>query len=478
MTYSRARVRSDRVDHQPRLVREEREAEAHVGHGDGDVRAHGPQVAALGDALPARQQSRQDGQRRGDDQRPEDEGGPHGRRHGRERPGRDEGGQRERGGHRPAQVVDHLPAGDTRDGAPAPPARGIAGAAEDPWQELPVAAGPAVLACRRDQVVRRELVEELDVGHQPGPGEDALEQVMAQERVLGYAVRHRRGEGFEVVDPLAGEAPFLEQVLVDVGHGGRIRVDAGRPGEGPPEDRCLVLGRERRRDPWLEHAVALGHPAGPRIEGRVVQRMGHRPHEAPHRAPGQPRVGVERDHVAHVRRRGRRGPPRGQDAGRRRSAQEGIQLLELAALALPPHPAALGLVPRSLPVEEQESGASPGRLAVALVEPVDGRRRRGQELVVAGDVLGRGIEPVRQQGEPEIALAVPQVVDLQAADLGLDVRLAGEEHRHDNQGPQPGRHAIVEVEAGQRSRAQHVGDRPVRRGPSPGRRPGRARGLP
>ena len=74
-----------------------------------------------------------------------------------------------------------------------------------------------------------------------------------------------------------------------------------------------------------------------------------------------------------------------------------------------------------------------------------------EELIVAGDLLGRGVEPVREQGEPQVALAVPQVVDLQAADLGLDVRLAGEEHRHDDERPQLGRHAGVEVEPGQRS---------------------------
>ena len=358
--------------------------------------------------------------------------------------------------HRPAQVVDHLPAGDAGDGAPASLARRVAGPAKDPGQELPVAPRPAVLAGRRDQVVRRELVEELDVGHQPGPGEDALEQVVAQERVLGYPVRHRRAEGVEVVDPLAGEAPLAEQVLVDVGDGGRVRVDPGRSGEDPLEDRCLVLGRQRRGDPWLEHAVALGHPAGPRIEGRLVERMGDRPHEAPHRPARQPRIGIERDHVAHVGRRGRRGPPGRQDAGRRRAAQEGIQLVELAALALPAHPAALGLVPAALSVEEQEPGASARRLAMALVEPVDGRRCRREELVVAGDMLGRGVEPVRQQGEAKIALAVSQVVDLQAADLGLDIRLAGEERRHDDECPQPGRHAVVKIEPGQRCRAQHV----------------------
>jgi hypothetical protein len=65
-------------------------------------------------------------------------------------------------------------------------------------------------------------------------------------------------------------------------------------------------------------------------------------------------------------------------------------------------------------------------------------------------MLARGVEPVRQQGEPDIALAVRQVVNLQAADPGLGVGLAGEEHRHDDERSQPRRHAIVQVEPGQR----------------------------
>ena len=112
-------------------------------------------------------------------------------------------------------------------------------------------------------------------------------------------------------------------------------------------------------------------------------------------------------------------------------------------------------------MQEQEPGASSRGLAIPLVEPVDGRRCRREQLVVAGDMLGRGVEPVRQQGEPEIAIAVPQVMDLQAADPGLDVILAGEEHRHDNERSKPRRHALVQVEPGQRFRAQHVGDFPV-----------------
>ncbi len=179
-----------------------------------------------------------------------------------------------------------------------------------------------------------------------------------------------------------------------------------------------MLGRERRRDPRLEHAVAPGHPADARIEDRPVQRVGDGPHEPSHGAPGQPRVGVERDHVPDARRWDRRGPARCQDAGRRRAAQEGIELEELAALALPADPATLGLVPASAAVEEQEPGAAARGVAVALVEPVDRGRRGREELVIAGNVLGRGVEPVREQGEPDVTLAVGEVVHLEAARPG------------------------------------------------------------
>ena len=61
----------------------------------------------------------------------------------------------------------------------------------------------------------------------------------------------------------------------------------------------------------------------------------------------------------------------------------------------------------------------------------------GEQLVVAGRRCSvGGVEPVGEQGEAQVALAVGQVVDLQAADLGLDVRLVGEEHRHDDERPQ------------------------------------------
>ena len=76
------------------------------------------------------------------------------------------------------------------------------------------------------EVVGRKLVEELDVGHQSGACEDTLEQVVTEQRVLGYPVVQRRLERVEVVDALAREASLLEEVLIHVGDRGCVWVDS------------------------------------------------------------------------------------------------------------------------------------------------------------------------------------------------------------------------------------------------------------
>src|SRR4051794_10504454 len=85
---------------------------------------------------------------------------------------------------------------------------------EDPRQELPVAAYPAMLAQRRDVVPRREFLHHLDIGREPRAREDALEEIVRQQRAVGHAVRERGLERVDVVDALAGERAFAEQVLV------------------------------------------------------------------------------------------------------------------------------------------------------------------------------------------------------------------------------------------------------------------------
>jgi hypothetical protein len=107
-----------------------------------------------------------------------------------------------------------------------------------------------------DLVVDRELLEQLHVGDEPGAGEDALDEIMAQERIFRDAAGQRRGERIDVVDTLAGVRALAEEILVDVGDRRGIGIEPGRTGVRPLEDRLVAIRRHRGRDPRLKHAVS------------------------------------------------------------------------------------------------------------------------------------------------------------------------------------------------------------------------------
>ena len=174
-------------------MRQHRDRESDPGRGEHDVSADRAGVTTLRDAAPVRHQSAEHRQERGDDDGRNDERAPHRGRRAREGPRHHQG---QKGGgcrQRATQVVQHLPAPDHRNSAP-----------KNPRKQLPVAPRPPVLARHRDTVVRWRALEQLDVGHQTGTHEHTLEEIVAQQRVLGYPPRQRRLEGVDVVDALAG----------------------------------------------------------------------------------------------------------------------------------------------------------------------------------------------------------------------------------------------------------------------------------
>ena len=89
----------------------------------------------------------------------------------------------------------------------------------------------------------REVVEQLDVGDQAAAGVVALDQVVAEDVVLGESVARRRLEGVDVVDAFAGEAAEAEEVHVGVGGGGRVRVDAPRAARSAANRECVAAVR-------------------------------------------------------------------------------------------------------------------------------------------------------------------------------------------------------------------------------------------
>ena len=68
---------------------------------------------------------------------------------------------------------------------------GVGTRRKQPPQDLPVAPDPAVLPPRVRENVARVVVHDLDVRDERRPRMQALEEVVGEERVLGYAALER-----------------------------------------------------------------------------------------------------------------------------------------------------------------------------------------------------------------------------------------------------------------------------------------------
>ena len=262
----------DRVEHHDALVREDDDREHRLTQAhDGRV-AFGAQVLPQGDSrYVAADRARQlnvGGER--EHQHPER--GPHGGRSGQEGPtGRK---QQHEGGRNEAspQVVEDLPARDHRQRVDDLLTAGTGNLPPQPTRDLPVAPHPSVLARRKGEVASWIVVDEVDIGHEPGARVKALEEIVAEQRVLGHAPGERGIERVHVIDAFADVAALVKHVLIEVRHGGRVRIHADVPGEHPREHRP-VGAHDADADARLQHAVAFGHALKPGIESGPVQRM-------------------------------------------------------------------------------------------------------------------------------------------------------------------------------------------------------------
>ena len=130
---------------------------------------------------------------------------------------------------------------------------------------------------------------------------------MAEQGGVGRAALQREIESVDVVNALAGIGAFAEHVLIDVGNRGSVRIDAAQAGENALEQRAFESHRKRRGHARLHHAIALDDAPRLRIETRPVERMRHLADQAADSVARQARIGVERDDIARVGRRERRG---------------------------------------------------------------------------------------------------------------------------------------------------------------------------
>jgi len=146
-------------------------------------------------------------------------------------------------------------------------------------EQLPVAAGPAVLARHGDVVAGGKLLDDFDVGREARPGKCPFKKIVAEKRILRHAIAQGRLEGVHIIDALARVAALPKEVLVDFGHGKSIGVCASAARIEAVEQRGILARREYGADARLQDAIAPYHPlpcaVEPRLDGaEAVGRLG------------------------------------------------------------------------------------------------------------------------------------------------------------------------------------------------------------
>ena len=98
---------------------------------------------------------------------------------------------------------------------------------------------------------------------------------------------------------------------------------------------------------------------------------------------------------------------------------------------------------------------------IASIQPRDSTGCRFEKRLVCRGVFGRGVDPVRQQREMQIAFGRSQIVNLEPLDLLFDCLGRRQERGDGHERPQLRWHALTQRQAGQNGRADSAGDRAI-----------------
>ena len=196
----------------------------------------------------------------GEEQQDKRNDGPIERPSGKAKPARDEEDEREWIDQGPAQIVEDLPARNAGDRIGDPAARFIGNAGKHPLRNLPVAAHPAVFAAVVGAVVRRVVVDKLDVGGQACARIGAFDQVVAQQGIARKAAVEHGVKRCNFIDSLAGKNALAKEILVGIGDGARINIESALAGVDGGQPRARG-GLDGDADARLQNAVASGDNA-------------------------------------------------------------------------------------------------------------------------------------------------------------------------------------------------------------------------
>ncbi len=364
-------------------------------------------------------------------------------------PGGDEQPQQGRQKQAAPQIVEDHPAADPRQAVGHTPTPGGRHARQQPGEELPVAAQPAVEARHRGQQVRRKVLEQRHVRNEGGAAVQALEQVVAEQGVVRNPPGQAGLERHRIVDALAGEDPDPEQVLIHVRDRVRVQIETGRTRE-QPRMAGTVGAAGGDLDARLEHAVAGDDPAL-RVQRRPVERMRQRRGQAGRGAARQMGVGVEGEDEMDLAEAPQRVGAEGM-AGVRRARQQVVQLGELAPLALPTHPDPVHRVPAALAVEQKKARRL--RPAMPLRQLAQALRGEAQQLRIAGHHLPRCVGEVGEKRKAQVLSRIGQKIDLQPGEQRGHLLRTGEQRGHGDQRAGLVRQVLGEIHLRQDPRRQ------------------------
>ncbi len=143
-------------------------------------------------------------------------------------------------------------------------------------------------------------------------------------------------------------------------------------------------------------------------------------------------------------------------ARRRRVAQQPVEVAELAALALLPHPDALAVVPAARPVQQVERVR-----AVGGVQFGDAALRMVEQRRIVRHRFGGCVLEVGEQPEAQVLVAIGEETHLERLGEVVDGRSVVEQRRHDDERGRIGGQALAEIHARQRARRREHGHEPV-----------------
>ena len=252
---------------------------------------------------------------------------------------------------------------------------------------------------------------------------------MAKQFVFADAVSEGRLKRIHIVETLAGKVSLAKEILINIGNGGRVRIDAGVAGKYASKPRTRGA-RERNTHARLHDAVAACYQFDRVIKLRPIQWMNRRAHEFARRVTRKLRVGIECYHVTHAtEQRLVSGPA--DEARVRGATQQPVKLFQLSALALPTDPATFSRIPLPAPLKQMK--AQRLSFAMAIIEFADPGLGNFQQQRVVGSLFRGRVGKITEQRKINMLGLIGEKMNFESFHQSFDLQLRGKDRRdHDH----------------------------------------------